>query len=77
MHGAGVTDTLGAGCILGGLVLQAGVSLVAVKVLMIMFLGLVTSPTATHVLAMSARTHGLRPRLVRGDAEEAESSTSK
>ena len=42
---------------------HAGLSLVTVKLLAILFFLLVTSPTATHALAQSALSHGLRPQL--------------
>ncbi len=51
MHAASVTETLGAGLILLGLILQAGFTLVAVKLLMVGLLIFFTSPTATHALA--------------------------
>lgn len=63
MHGAGITDTLGAGLVLIGLVLHAGPGLAAVKLLMILFFLLVTSPTSTHALAQSALSHDVNPRL--------------
>ena len=63
MHGAGLTDTLGAGLLLTGLMIQSGFSLVTVKLLTILLLLLVTSPTSTHALAQSALSHGLRPRV--------------
>jgi multicomponent Na+:H+ antiporter subunit G len=61
MHAASVTDTIGAGLLLIGLVLQAGFTLIAVKLL---FLGLFiffTSPAAAHALAKAARARGLEP----------------
>ena len=61
LHGAGITDTLGAGLILLGLALQAGFSLAAVKLLMILTFLLVTSPTSCHALAQAARANGLEP----------------
>jgi multicomponent Na+:H+ antiporter subunit G len=61
MHAASVTDTLGAGLILAGLVIQAGFTLVAVKLLMIGILLFFTSPTATHALAKAAYSRGVRP----------------
>ncbi|NKB69567.1 MAG: sodium:proton antiporter [Candidatus Latescibacteria bacterium] len=67
MHGAGLTDTLGAGLLLTGLMLQAGLSLVTVKLLAILFFLLLTSPTATHALAQAARAAGIKPRLGRED----------
>ena len=47
MHAASVIETLGAGLILLGLILQAGATLVAVKLLMLGLLILFVSPTAT------------------------------
>ncbi|MBI4194327.1 MAG: monovalent cation/H(+) antiporter subunit G [Betaproteobacteria bacterium] len=63
IHAAGVTDTLGAGLILLGLMLQAGFTLVAVKLAMIGVLILFTSPTATHALAKAGLARGLKPLL--------------
>ncbi len=63
IHAASVTDTLGAGLILLGLILQAGFTLVAVKLLMIGLLILFTSPTATHALAKAGLARGLKPLL--------------
>jgi len=62
-HGAGITDTLGAGLILTGLMFQGGFSLHTAKLVMILFFLLVTSPTSTHALAKAALTAGLKPRL--------------
>jgi monovalent cation/proton antiporter MnhG/PhaG subunit len=47
MHAASVIETLGAGLILLGLMLQAGFTLVAVKLLMVGVLIFFASPTAT------------------------------
>ena len=63
LHGGGVTDTLGAGLVLVGLMLQSGLSLVTVKLLMILFFLVITSPTSCHALAHSAMTQGLEPEL--------------
>jgi multicomponent Na+:H+ antiporter subunit G len=63
MHAASLIDTLGAGLILLGLMLQAGASLVAVKLLMVGVLIFFASPTATHALARAAMVRGLRPLL--------------
>ena len=67
MHAASVTDTVGAGLMLLGMLLQAGLSLVAVKLLMIGLLLLFTNPAATHALAKAARARGLEPLLVSGE----------
>jgi len=63
MHAASVIDTLGAGLILLGLLLQAGLTLVAVKLLMVGVLIFFASPTATHALARAAMVRGLKPML--------------
>jgi len=62
MHAAGVTDTGGAGLILLGLMLQAGLSLVTVKLAFILLFLLFTTPTASHALARAALHAGLRPK---------------
>lgn len=67
MHAASVIDTLGAGLILLGLMLQAGWTLVAVKLFMIGLLIFFASPTATHALARAARLRGLLPLAERGE----------
>ncbi len=64
LHGAGITDTLGAELMLFGMMVQAGFSLVTVKLLLISLFVFFTSPTATHALANAARVTGLRPALV-------------
>ncbi len=65
LHGGGITDTLGAGLILLGLMFQAGMTLVTVKLVMIFFFLFVTSPTSCHALASSALAHGVRPLFPR------------
>lgn len=63
MHAASVIDTLGAGLVLVGLMLQAGFTLVAVKLMIVGMLIFLASPTATHALARSAMLRGLKPLL--------------
>ena len=73
MHAASVTDTLGAGLILVGLMLQAGLTLVTAKLLIIGVLIFFMSPTATHALARAAYFRGIKPQLepTKGDAWKA------
>ena len=61
LHSGGITDTMGAGLILLGLMFQAGLTLVTVKLVMIFFFLFVTSPTSCHALASAALAHGVRP----------------
>ncbi len=63
LHAAGVTDTMGAALILIGLMVQAGWTLLAVKLFLILGFLMFTSPTATHALAKAARHGKLRPVL--------------
>ncbi len=63
MHAAGITDTLGAGLILIGLMVQAGPSLITVKLALILGFLLITSPASTHALAQAALGAGVEPRL--------------
>ena len=63
MHAASVTDTLGAGLVLAGLILQAGLSLVTAKLLVIGLLLFFTSPTASHALARAAFVRDVKPLL--------------
>ncbi|MGA9394375.1 MAG: monovalent cation/H(+) antiporter subunit G [Azonexus sp.] len=63
MHAASVIETLGAGLILLGLMLQAGLTLVTVKLAMVGLLIFFASPTASHALARAAMFRGLVPEL--------------
>ncbi len=59
-HASSVIDAGGAGLILAGLLLQAGWTLVAVKLLVIGLLIFFASPTATHALANAALARGVK-----------------
>lgn len=63
MHAASITDTLGAGALLGGLMLQAGPTLVAVKLLFMLVFLFFTSPTSSFALAHAALSAGVEPEL--------------
>jgi multicomponent Na+:H+ antiporter subunit G len=73
MHAASIGDTMGAGLILAGLMLQGGISLVTVKLIFVFILLFMTSPTATHALAKAALTGNVTPML----AEDLEDTSSK
>lgn len=72
VHAASLTETLGAGLILLGLMLHEGFTLVAVKLLMIGLLIFFASPTASHALVRAARLRGVKPKLA-----ELEDASSK
>ncbi len=61
VHAASVTDVVGSFAILLGLALQAGASLVAVKLAFIALLIFFTSPAATHALVKAALERGVKP----------------
>ena len=61
LHAVSVCDTLGAGLVLIGLMLQGGLSLVTVKLLLIFYFMLFSGPTAVHALAEAAFQGKLKP----------------
>jgi multicomponent Na+:H+ antiporter subunit G len=63
MHAASVTDTLGAGLLFAGFVLQAGFTLVAAKLVIILALLFFSGPVVTHALSQAAFCAGILPRL--------------
>lgn len=65
LHAAGMTDTLGAELILLALIVQSGFSQMSLKLLLVAFFLLITSPTATHAVAHAAYSVGLKPVLGR------------
>ena len=58
-HAASLTDGIGAGLVLWGLILVSGFTLTSVKLLMVAVLILVTSPTASHALVKAAYAAGV------------------
>ncbi len=77
MHAAGITDTLGAGLILAGLMLQGEFSLVTVKLFLILVFLLYTNPTSTYALANAAYRQGLAPRLGGAKSDNEDDASSK
>lgn len=63
MHAASVTETLGVGLMLIGMMMLAGWTLVAVKLAIIGLLVFFVSPTVSHVLARAALLRGVKPLL--------------
>lgn len=59
VHAASITDSIAAILILCGLVLQTSFDLNTAKLLFILMFLMITSPTASHALAKSARHGGL------------------
>jgi len=69
MHAVGVTDTLGAGTILIGLMLQNPGGLVVLKLLLILVMTLFISPVASHALAKAAFRNDLVPLSDRNESK--------
>ena len=84
LHAAGITDTLGAALVILGMVvynqghlvqgyLDEGASLMpgtlnTVKLVMILVILWLTSPTATHAISKAALASGLQPHLAEEDS---------
>jgi multicomponent Na+:H+ antiporter subunit G len=84
LHAGGITDTMGAGLVMVGLMFQsisnglfAGFQaepwLVTVKLVMILFFLLMISPTSCHALAQAALTHDVKPLLAKKEEGPCES----
>ena len=58
MHALSVMETLGFFCFFLGLMILAGVSLLALKLFFVFLLMMIIAPTSTHILAMYAKLHG-------------------
>ena len=73
LHAAGVKDTLGAALTLIGLMLQAGLTLITVKLLLIWLFLWFTSPVSSHSVARAALLGGVKPIL--GDSHSASNAS--
>ena len=62
LHAASLIETLSAGFIILGLMIETGFTLVTIKLIFIVVLLLFTGPTATHAIARAAVVRGLDPR---------------
>ncbi len=81
-HATSVSDTMGAGLILTGLMIETLVQqhgfTPLVKLLMIAVFLMITSPSATHALAKAAIHGGVKPRLAdRAKAQDDENGADR
>ena len=76
LHAAGMTDTLGAEFILLALIFQCDNIQMVLKLLLVAFFLLITSPTATHAVAHAAYRAGLKPLLGKYNAPDIEEDAS-
>ena len=63
MHGGGIVETMGAGMILLGLMFQAGLTLITVKLIIILAFLFFTNPTTTHALARALVNADVKPLI--------------
>ncbi len=73
IHAVSITDTVGAGLLILGLIIQSPDLLGAGKLILIMIFLLITSPTATHALAKAA-LHGRLPPMLASTTENESSN---
>ena len=60
LHATALTDTMGAGLMMVGLMLQAGWSLVTLKLVGVLAFLFITGPVASHALVKAAFAHGVK-----------------
>ena len=61
LHAASVIDSAGMALLLLGMMLQAGLTLITVKLFFIGLFLIITGPTSTHAVANAALVSGSRP----------------
>lgn len=76
MHAASLIDSLGSGLLILGLIIQAGPTFIALKLLLIYFLLFFTSPVATHAVAQASLVAGIEPLLDEDRRKRASPSAS-
>lgn len=69
LHAASITDSGGVILLILGMCIQAGFTLITVKLIVIGIFLFITGPTSTHAIANAAMVSGLRPpKLLDEDA---------
>lgn len=66
LHAASITDSAGVILMFLGMMVEAGFSLIAVKLVIIGVFLFITGPTSTHAVANAALVSGLRPKEAPG-----------
>lgn len=61
LHPAGKADTLGASLLIIGLAVHQGLTLLAIKLVLVQMFILLANPTAAHALGRAAWRSGVRP----------------
>ncbi|MCK4861126.1 MAG: monovalent cation/H(+) antiporter subunit G [Rhodobacteraceae bacterium] len=66
LHAVSITDSAGVILLFAGMCMQAGLTLITVKLIIIGVFLFITGPTATHAVANAALVSGLRPKEAEG-----------
>ncbi|HEX2255942.1 MAG TPA: monovalent cation/H(+) antiporter subunit G [Afifellaceae bacterium] len=74
LHANSVSETAGIGLLIGGMMLQGGLTLITAKLFIILLILFFTAPIATHALAQAALAAGYRPRLAEDRTEPGEAA---
>jgi multicomponent Na+:H+ antiporter subunit G len=77
MHAASVVDTLGVGLLIIGMMLQAGLGLVTLKLLILAALFIFTGPVVMHALAQACLHENVRPMLTEDRRARAPSEAAR
>ena len=77
MHAASVTDTLGVGFLLLGMAVQAGLSLVTLKLFFLLALFVFIAPVVTHALARACLHERIEPMLAEDRRQGAKSGQGR
>ena len=64
LHAASVTESGGVILLLSGMCIQAGFTLITIKLMIIGLFLFITGPTSTHAVANAALVSGLRPKAL-------------
>lgn len=70
LQATGVSDTVGAGFLFIGMMVQAGFTLVTVKLAFLLLIFLFTAPVATHAVTRAALSVGVKPKLFDSEGRE-------
>ena len=66
LHAVSITDSAGVLLLFAGMCMQAGFTLITVKLIIIGIFLFITGPTSTHAIANAALVSGLRPKEAKG-----------
>jgi len=66
LHAVSITDSAGVILLFAGMSVQAGFTLITIKLVIIGIFLFITGPTATHAIANAALVSGLRPKEAKG-----------